>query len=109
MAAICAQQTPGFYGFSLERHVPDNHMLRRIDRFVDLSVRSGASRAALQRGRAGIRSERRLCEEVHLILPSSRPIVGDAISRCRPLPARPSIAIGALDVVRMTSFSARIT
>ena len=26
-----------FYGFSLERHVPDNHMLRKIDRFVDLS------------------------------------------------------------------------
>jgi hypothetical protein len=26
-----------FYGFSLERHVPDNHLLRRIDRFVDLS------------------------------------------------------------------------
>ena len=26
-----------FYGFSLERHVPDNHMLRRIDRFVDPS------------------------------------------------------------------------
>ena len=26
-----------FYGFSLERHVPDKHMLRRIDRFVDLS------------------------------------------------------------------------
>jgi hypothetical protein len=26
-----------FYGFSLERHVPDNHMLRRINRFVDLS------------------------------------------------------------------------
>ena len=26
-----------FYGFSLERHVPDNHVLRRIDRFVDLS------------------------------------------------------------------------
>jgi hypothetical protein len=26
-----------FYGFSLERHVPDSHMLRRIDRFVDLS------------------------------------------------------------------------
>jgi hypothetical protein len=25
------------YGFSLERHVPDNHMLRGIDRFVDLS------------------------------------------------------------------------
>ena len=26
-----------FYGFSLDRHVPDNHMLRRIDCFVDLS------------------------------------------------------------------------
>ena len=26
-----------FYGFSLERRVPDNHILRRIDRFVDLS------------------------------------------------------------------------
>jgi hypothetical protein len=38
-----------FYGFSLERHVPDNHLLRKIDRFVDLS-------------------ERRLCEEVHLNL-----------------------------------------
>ena len=24
-------------GSSLERHVPDNHMLRKIDRFVDLS------------------------------------------------------------------------
>jgi hypothetical protein len=27
-----------FYGFSLERHVPDRHLLRRIDRFVDLAV-----------------------------------------------------------------------
>jgi hypothetical protein len=26
-----------FYGFSLERYVPDNHLLRKIDRFVDLS------------------------------------------------------------------------
>jgi hypothetical protein len=26
-----------FYGFSLERHVPDDRMLRKIDRFVDLS------------------------------------------------------------------------
>ena len=29
-----------FYGFSLERHVPDDHLLRKIDRFVDLSERS---------------------------------------------------------------------
>jgi len=26
-----------FYEFSLERHVPSNHLLRSIDRFVDLS------------------------------------------------------------------------
>ena len=26
-----------FYGFSLERHIPSDHMLRKIDRFVDLS------------------------------------------------------------------------
>ena len=26
-----------FYGFSLERHVPSDHFLRKIDRFVDLS------------------------------------------------------------------------
>ena len=26
-----------FYGFSLERHVPADHLLRSIDRFVDLS------------------------------------------------------------------------
>ena len=26
-----------FYGFSLERLVPDTHLLRKIDRFVDLT------------------------------------------------------------------------
>ena len=26
-----------FYGFSLERHVPADHLLRSIDRFVDLA------------------------------------------------------------------------
>ncbi len=26
-----------FYDFSLERHVPADHLLRSIDRFVDLS------------------------------------------------------------------------
>jgi transposase len=75
-----------FYGFSLERHVPDNHMLRRIDRFVDLSeVRAhlapyygdvgGPSidpelliRMLLVGYSFGIRSERRLCEEVRLNL-----------------------------------------
>jgi hypothetical protein len=29
-----------FYGFSLERHVPEDHLLRKIDRFVEFA-RSG--------------------------------------------------------------------
>ena len=75
-----------FYGFSLERHVPDSHMLRKIDRFVDLSeVRAHLEPYYSETGRPsidpelmirmlivgycfGIRSERRLCEEVHLNL-----------------------------------------
>ena len=75
-----------FYGFSLERHVPDDHMLRSIDRFVDLSdVRAHLEPFYSAMGRPsidpelmirmllvgycfGIRSERRLCEEVHLNL-----------------------------------------
>jgi hypothetical protein len=32
-----------FYEFSLERHVPATHMLRSIDRFVDLSTPIGRS------------------------------------------------------------------
>src|SRR6202046_1860986 len=75
-----------FYGFSLERHVPDDHMLRKIDGFVDLSeVRAHLGPYYSDVGRPsidpelmvrmliagycfGIRSERRLCEEVHLNL-----------------------------------------
>jgi hypothetical protein len=38
-----------FYGFSLERHVPDNHLLRKIDRFVDLSEVRTYLGAVLQR------------------------------------------------------------
>src|SRR5580700_5463576 len=75
-----------FYGFSLERHVPDDYMLRRIDRFVDLSgVRAHLEPYYSDVGRPsidpellirmllvgycfGIRSERRLCDEVHLNL-----------------------------------------
>jgi transposase len=71
-----------FYGFSLERHVPDNHLLRKIDRFVDLSeVRAHLGPYCSDVGRPsvdpelmiyclGIRSERRLCDEVHLNLAS---------------------------------------
>ena len=75
-----------FYGFSLEQHVPAEHMLRSIDRFVDLSgIREHLRPYYSETGRPsvdpelmirmliigycyGIRSERRLCEEVHLNL-----------------------------------------
>jgi transposase len=75
-----------FYGFSLERHIPSDHMLRKIDRFVDLSgVRAHLEPFYSNVGRPsidpelmirmllvgycyGIRSERRLCDEVHLNL-----------------------------------------
>ena len=36
-------QEPLFYEFSLERHVPADHLLRSIDRFVDLSEHARAS------------------------------------------------------------------
>src|SRR5258705_11148315 len=72
------------YEFSLERHVPADHLLRSIDRFVDLSgIRKHLRPFYSEVGRpsidpelmirmlivgycSGIRSERRLCEEVHL-------------------------------------------
>src|SRR6266542_2823644 len=75
-----------FYEFSLERHVPAGHLLRAIDRFIDLSeVRGHLAPFYSSTGRPsidpellvrmllvgycyGIRSERRLCEEVHLNL-----------------------------------------
>ena len=75
-----------FYEFSLEDHVPADHLLRSIDRFVDLSgIRRHLAAFYSTTGRPsvdpelmirmllagyimGIRSERRLCEEVHLNL-----------------------------------------
>jgi transposase len=75
-----------FYEFRLEDHVPSDHLLRRIDRFVDCSgLRQRLAGYYSATGRPsidpelmirmlligyclGIRSERRLCEEVHLNL-----------------------------------------
>jgi transposase len=75
-----------FYDFCLEDHVPDDHLLRRIDRVLDLSeVRQKLKSFYCSIGRPSIdpelmirmlivgyclaiRSERRLCEEVHLNL-----------------------------------------
>ncbi|MEL6667280.1 MAG: transposase, partial [Pseudomonadota bacterium] len=75
-----------FYGFSLEEHVPADHLLRKVDGVLDLSgVRSYLAPYYSTQGRPsidpeliirmllmgyimGIGSERRLCEEVHLNL-----------------------------------------
>ncbi len=75
-----------FYEFRLDDHVPADHLLRRIDRVIDLGfVREALAGSYSATGRPsvdpelmmrmllvgylhGIRSERRLCEEVHLNL-----------------------------------------
>jgi transposase len=75
-----------FYSFNLNEHVPPDHLLRGIDRFLDLSeLRKHLVGFYSHTGRPsidpelmirmlmigycfGIRSERRLCEEVHLNL-----------------------------------------
>lgn len=75
-----------FYAFNLEDHVPQQHLLRGIDRYLDLSdLRQHLADFYSHTGRPsidpelmirmlivgysfGIRSERRLCEEVHLNL-----------------------------------------
>src|SRR6187399_1058567 len=80
------EQVALFYEFSLERHVPADHLLRSIDRFValgDLRRELAPFYSAIGRPSIdpelmvrmlivgycfGIRSERRLCDEVHLNL-----------------------------------------
>ena len=75
-----------FYEFDLEELIPEDHLLRAIDRFIDLSaLRSQLAAFYSHTGRPsvdpelmvrmlllgycfGIRSERRLCEEVRLNL-----------------------------------------
>lgn len=37
MGERTVRQEALFYGFTLEEHVPDDHLLRSIDRFVELS------------------------------------------------------------------------
>jgi transposase len=80
------EQAALFYEFSLERHIPTDHWLRSIDRFIELGgLRRELAPFYSSMGRPsidpelmirilivgycfGIRSERRLCEEVHLNL-----------------------------------------
>lgn len=79
-------QSALFYDFDIENHVPSDHLLRSLDRFVDLkAIRQQLEPFYSTIGRPsidpelmirmllvgycmGIRSERRLCQEVHLNL-----------------------------------------
>ena len=87
---MMGQRTGGqrklFYSFNLDDHVPTDHLLRGIDRVLDLGeLRGHLAPFYSHTGRPsidpelmmrmlivgygfGIRSERRLCEEVHLNL-----------------------------------------
>jgi transposase len=86
MMGQTANQDQLFYEFNLEDHIPRDHLLRGINRFLDLStLRQHLAPFYSHTGRPsvdpelmirmliigygfGIRSERRLCEEVHLNL-----------------------------------------
>jgi transposase len=86
MMGQTANQDQLFYAFNLEEHIPPGHLLRGVNRFLDLSsLRDHLAPFYSHTGRPsidpelmirmlvigycfGIRSERRLCEEVHLNL-----------------------------------------
>jgi transposase len=86
MMGVQATSARLFYDFCLDDHVPSDHILRSIDRHLDLNdVRQALKPFYSSTGRPsidpelmirmliagycmGIRSERRLCEEVHLNL-----------------------------------------
>jgi transposase len=86
MGQLPPDQNALFYEFCLENYVPQDHLLRKIDPLLDLSdLRDHLSQYYSHTGRPsvdpgvlirmlivgycyGIRSERRLCEEVHLNL-----------------------------------------
>jgi len=82
MGQLPAQQNALFYEFCLEKHIPDEHLLRQIDQFLDFDqTRVHLDPFYSHTGRPsidpelmirmllvgycyGIRSERRLCEEI---------------------------------------------
>lgn len=86
MGQQAGSQNRLFYSFNLEDHIPQDHLLRGIDQCLDLSeLRQHLAEFYSHTGRPsispelmirmlivgysyGIRSERRLCEEVHLNL-----------------------------------------
>ncbi|MDH4003162.1 MAG: transposase, partial [Xanthomonadales bacterium] len=86
MGQLPAAQNALFYDFCLEKHIPEDHLLRQIDQFLDFDqIRQHLQPFYSTTGRPsidpelmirmllvgycyGIRSERRLCEEVNFNL-----------------------------------------
>jgi transposase len=86
MGQLPAAQNALFYEFSLEQHIPDDHLLRQIDQFLNFdTIRQYLTPFYSHTGRPsidpelmirmlllgycyGIRSERRLCDEVNMNL-----------------------------------------
>ena len=86
MGSLQVVQCAPFYEFSFEDHIPQDHQIRATDRFVDLGgIRQHLAPLYSNTGRPslgpelmilmsfigycfGTRSERRICEEVHLNL-----------------------------------------
>ena len=86
MGQLLPAQSELFYQFCLEKHIPQGHLLRRIEEFLDFArLRQHLKPFYSATGRPsvdpelmlrmlivgycyGIRSERRLCEEVHVNL-----------------------------------------
>jgi transposase len=82
MGELPQQQNALFYDFCLEKHIPEHHLLRHIDQFLDFDhIREHLQPFYSETGRPsidpelmirillvgycyGIRSERRLCEEI---------------------------------------------
>src|SRR3712207_1762733 len=104
-----------FYGFSLEERVPADHLLRSIDRFLELTeIRRQLEPFYSTMGRpsvdpelmvrtlligycCAIRSERRLCGEVHLNLAHRwfcRLGLDGAVPDHRPFPRTGTAAFG---------------
>src|ERR1700728_1955752 len=102
-----------FYEFSLERHVPADHLLRAIDRFVDLEgVRAHVAPFYSQIGRpsidpellirmllvgycCGIRAERRLCEESTSTWPTGGFAAWASTATCPTIRPSPRIGMAA--------------
>ncbi len=86
MGQLPAQQNTLFYEFCLEKHIPEDHLLRQIDQFLNFDeIRKHLQVYYSNTGRPsidpelmirmlligycyGIRSERRLCEEIRFNL-----------------------------------------